>query len=83
MSSDVTFVVRPGLRNMGWQVRSQTLLGEGAVGPRLAKGTRFPTEIGVDFENKTDALRACESWHDWYYSQPYLRKKQKTLKYVA
>lgn len=80
--SDLSFVVRGDLRNMGWIVRTQSELGEGPVGPRLAKGVRFPNEIGTSFENKSDALRACESWKEWYNSQPYLKKKRKT-KYVA
>ena len=82
MSSDLTFVVRPDLGNLGWIVRSQTLLGEGPVGPRLAKGTRFPNEIGVHFDIKQDAENAAKSWSEWYYSQPYLSKKR-PKKYIA
>ena len=40
---------------MGWIVRSQGPLGESPVGPRLAKGTRFPNEIGTSFDLKEDA----------------------------
>ena len=50
-------------------------IGEGPVGPRLAKGTRFPFEIGVDFDSKADAEKAAEEWEKWYYSQPYLKRK--------
>lgn len=78
----LTFVVRGDLRNMGWIVRSQGPLGESPVGPRLAKGTRFPNEIGTSFDIKEDAERAAIQWDKWYHSQPYLKKKQKT-KYLA
>lgn len=81
--SELSFVVRPGLRGMGWTVRSHGVVGEGAIGPRLAKGTKFPMEIGIDFDIKQDAERAAEQWTEWYYSQPYLKKKQKTMKYIA
>lgn len=81
-SDDLTFVVQPDLGNLGWIVRSQGALGEGSVGPRLAKGTRFPMEIGVNFGNKQDAEKAAHDWHEWYYSQPYLSKKRKN-KYLA
>ena len=67
---------------MGWTVKFLGVLGESPIGPRLAKGGRYPSEIGTSFENKNDALRACEKWNEWYYSQPYLNKKQKT-KYLA
>ena len=60
--NDLAFVVRGDLRNMGWIVRSQGPLGEGPVGPRLAKGTRFPLEIGINFDLKQDAERAAEEW---------------------
>jgi hypothetical protein len=80
--NDLTFVVRGNLRNMGWIVRSQGPLGESPVGPRLAKGTRFPFEIGVDFDSKEDAERAAKEWDKWYYSQPYLKKKRPN-KYIA
>lgn len=82
MSSELTFVVRADLGNLGWIVRSQSLLGEGPVGPRLAKGTRFPNEIGVSFDLKEDAKIAAERWSEWYYSQPYLSKKR-PKKYIA
>lgn len=81
--SDLSFVVRGDLFSMGWVVRTHSSMGEGAVGPRLAKGVRFPNEIGTSFENKSDALRASESWNDWYYSQPYNKKARKNMKYVA
>lgn len=83
--SKPTFVVRGDLGNLGWVVKlSHETMGEVPVGPRLAKGTRFPTEIGTSFENKSDALRACEVWDEWYFSQPYVKKapKQKA-KYLA
>ena len=83
MSSNPTFVVRGNLDKMGWEVRiSHEGMGESPVGPRLAKGTPFPREIGVHFEKKSDALRACERWTDWYLGQPYLKKKRKA-KYLA
>lgn len=80
--SDITFVVRADLGNLGWVVRSQSILGEGPVGPRLAKGSYFPTEIGTSFEIKEDAEIACKRWHEWYYGQSYLSKKRKN-KYLA
>ncbi|MBL18683.1 MAG: hypothetical protein CMC82_02490 [Flavobacteriaceae bacterium] len=68
---------------MGWEVRlAQESLGEGAVGPRLAKGTRFPNEIGTFFENEEDAKIAACRWAEWYNKQPYLTKKRKA-KYIA
>ena len=81
MSSDLTFVVRKG--DEGWVIRSQSLLGEGAVGPRLAKGTNLPSEFGLKFDTKSEADLVCQKWRDWYHGQPYLKKKQKTLKYIA
>lgn len=82
--SELTFVVRGDLRNMGWAVRTHSLLGEGAVGPRLAKGTRFPSEIGTSFDIKEDAEIACERWDEWYNSQPYFKShKKNNMKYVA
>lgn len=80
--SDITFVVRADLGNLGWVVRSHGALGEGPVGPRLAKGSYFPNEIGTYFEIKADAETAAKSWHDWYYGQSYLSKKRKN-KYLA
>lgn len=80
--NDLTFVVRGDLRDMGWIVRAQGPLGESPVGPRLAKGTRFPTEIGVSFDLKSDAENAAIAWDKWYYSQPYLKKKRPN-KYLA
>ena len=81
MSSDLTFIVRQS--DEGWVIRSQSLLGEGAVGPRLAKGTEFPIEFGVRFSTKAEADLVCEQWKEWYYGQPYLKKRQKALKYIA
>lgn len=83
--SKTTFVVRADLGNLGWLVRlSHETMGEVPVGPRLAKGTRFPNEIGTFFENKSDALRACEVWDEWYFNQPYMKKpKKQTAKYLA
>lgn len=80
MSSDITFVVRKG--DEGWVIRSQSVLGEGPVGPRLAKGTDLPTEYGMRFNTKQEADAVCQKWKDWYYSQPYLKKKRKN-KYLA
>ena len=83
MSNHITFVVRRSLRNLGWDVRaSHEAMGDMPVGPRLAKGVRYPNEIGTTFENKGDAERAAVSWADWYNNQPYLSKKRKT-KYLA
>jgi hypothetical protein len=83
--SKLTFVVRSDLGNLGWIVKaSHDEMGEIPVGPRLAKGTRFPNEIGTSFENKSDALRACSSWRDWYENQPYVKKAPgKRAKYIA
>tara|TARA_B100001093_G_C26629138_1_gene928070 strand:- start:586 stop:834 length:249 start_codon:yes stop_codon:yes gene_type:complete len=78
-----TFVVRPNFGNLGWVVRfSHDDMGEAPVGPRLAKGTRYPNEIGTHFDFKEDAESACKSWAEWYNSQPYLSKKRKA-KYIA
>jgi hypothetical protein len=81
---DPIFVVRASLGNLGFDVRylSHTGMGEMPVGPRLAKGTRFPNEIGTHFDFKEDAEIACKSWAEWYNKQPYLGKKRKA-KYVA
>ena len=77
------FVVRPAVRNLGWEVRFfNEELGESPVGPRLAKGTRYPNEIGTHFDFKEDAEIASRSWTDWYNKQPYLSKKLKA-KYIA
>jgi hypothetical protein len=77
------FVVRGDLGSLGWVVRfSHESMGEMPVGPRLAKGTRFPNEIGTHFEIKEDAKIACDRWSEWYHKQPYLSKKRKS-KYVA
>lgn len=83
MSNAPSFVVRGDPNNFGWQVRySHQGMGEMPVGPRLAKGTRYPNEIGVLFEDKGDAERAAQQWETWYISQPYLSKKRKA-KYIA
>lgn len=83
MNSDVTFVVRPDLGNLGWQVRlSHRTMGDMPVGPRLSKGSRYPNEIGTFFDIKEDAVIACERWGEWYNKQPYLSKKRKA-KYVS
>ena len=59
-------------------------LGEMPVGPRLAKGTRFPREIGLSFRTKKETEQAAEKWTAWYESQPYVKKGgQKKIKYVA
>ena len=78
--SELTFVVRKS--DKGWIIRSQGLLGEGAIGPRLAKGTELP-DIGIQFNTKEEADLVCENWKQWYHGQPYLKKKQKSLKYIA
>jgi len=81
--SESSFIVRASVGNLGWVVRySHEGMGESPVGPRLAKGTRFPTEIGTHFDFKEDAEEACVSWEEWYNKQPYLSKKRKA-KYVA
>ncbi len=79
----LNFVVRGDLRSLGWVVKfSHEAMGEMPVGPRLAKGTRFPNEIGINFEVKKDAEIACKRWDEWYNKQPYLSKKRKA-KYVS
>lgn len=81
--NSLTFVAKPAIRNMGWEVRIvQESMGEGAVGPRLAKGTRFPNEIGTSFDTEEDAKIAACRWAEWYNKQPYLTKKRKA-KYIA
>jgi hypothetical protein len=80
MSSDLTFVVRKN--DKGWIIRSQSILGEGSIGLRLAKGTGLP-DIGIQFKTKSEADLICEKWKEWYHGQPYLKKKQKALKYIA
>tara|TARA_Y100000004_G_scaffold165945_1_gene197221 strand:+ start:2610 stop:2858 length:249 start_codon:yes stop_codon:yes gene_type:complete len=81
--SESSFVVRANVGNLGWVVRfSNHELGETPVGPRLAKGERFPSEIGTHFDFKEDAEVACKRWAEWYCKQPYLKKKRKS-KYVA
>ena len=80
MSSDITFVVRES--DAGWVIRSQSFLGEVPVGPRLAKGTDFPSEFGLRFSTKQEADAVCQKWKEWYFSQPYLKKKRKN-KYLA
>ena len=78
--SSLTFVVRKS--DEGWVIRSQSLLGEGPVGPRLAKGTNFPSEFGLSFTDKREADAVAKKWSDWYHGQPYLKKKRKN-KYLA
>jgi hypothetical protein len=78
--NDLAFVVRKG--DKGWVIRSQTILGEGPVGPRLAKGSNFPSEFGLTFKDKREADAVAEKWEQWYYGQSYLRKKRKS-KYLA
>lgn len=80
MSNDLTFVVRES--DEGWVIRSQSILGEGPVGSRLAKGTNLPTEYGVRFNTKQEAELVAKKWDDWYHGQPYLKKKRKN-KYLA
>jgi hypothetical protein len=76
------FFVRGDLENLGWVVRFSNLCGDAPIGPRLAKGTSYPQDIGVFFEKKCGAQSACEKWNTWYHSQPYLMKKRKA-KYVS
>ena len=78
--SDLNFVVREG--DKGWVIRSQNALGESPVGPRLAKGTNFPSEFGLSFTDKREADAVAKKWSDWYHGQPYLKKKRKN-KYLA
>ena len=78
--SSLTFVVRKS--DQGWVIRSHGVLGDAPVGPRLAKGTPFPSEFGTKFSTKKDADVVCHNWNEWYKKQPYLKKKQKT-KYLA
>lgn len=78
--SELAFVVRKG--NKGWVIRSQTILGESPVGPRLAKGTAFPQEFGLTFADRREAESVAKKWEEWYYGQSYLRKKRKS-KYLA
>lgn len=79
--SSPSFVVRK--EDIWWVVRlSHEGMGEMPVGPRLAKGTDFPRQIGTSFESQQDAEDAAEKWTEWYMSQPYLKKKRKA-KYIA
>lgn len=80
--NSVTFVVRPKSNDTGWIIRSHTILGEGPVGPRLAKGSEFPSEFGLTFKTKQEAEQVAERWNNWYHNQPYLKKKRKA-KYLA
>lgn len=80
--SDLIFVVRRKTNATGWIIRSQSILGEKPVGPRLAKGTAFPSEFGLNFKTKVEAEQVAEKWNEWYHGQPYLKKKRKA-KYVA
>ena len=80
--SDLTFVVRQKTNGTGWIIRSQSALGEGAVGPRLAKGSAYPSEFGIIFDTIAEAKETAEEWTKWYYGQPYLKKKRKS-KYLA
>ena len=76
--SDVSFIVR---KDSGWKVLvSHIGMGEGPVGPRLAKGTEYPSHIGVKFRTKREATAACEKWTEWYFSQPYVKKKLQNKK---
>jgi hypothetical protein len=79
--SDLTFVVRRQSDDKGWIIRSQSVLGESPVGPRLAKGSDYP-EFGQVFKTKEEAEKVAVNWNDWYYGQPYLKKKRKS-KYLA
>lgn len=79
--SDLTFVVRQKTNGTGWIIRSQSVLGEGAVGPRLAKGSEYP-ELEQVFKTRSEAEKVAKNWTEWYYGQPYLKKKRKS-KYLA
>lgn len=79
--SNLTFVVRQRNDGTGWIIRSQGLLGEGAVGPRLAKGGEYP-EFGQVFKTREEAKKVANNWSDWYNGQAYLKKKRKA-KYLA
>ena len=82
--NNLSFVVRGDPDTFEWVVRmSHEAMGEVPVGPRLAKGTEFPRKIGVCFEKKTDALRACELWDEWYFAQPAVKKPKNKMKYLA
>jgi hypothetical protein len=78
--NDLTFVVRKG--DKGWVIKSHRILGDGSVGPRLAKGTNFPSEYGLNFKTKEEADKTAKRWTEWYYGQKYLKKKRQT-KYLA
>jgi hypothetical protein len=78
--SSLAFVVRRS--DEGWVIRSQNILGENPIGPRLAKGTDFPKEFGLKFNTKFEAESVAEKWSEWYHGQPYLKKKRKN-KYLA
>jgi len=80
--SDLTFVVRRQSDDKGWIIRSQGVLGESPVGPRLAKGSAYPSEFGLVFNTKSEADEMAQRWTDWYYGQSYLKKKRKS-KYLA
>ena len=70
------FVVREA--ELGWTVRfSHEYMGEGPVGPRLARGTRYPSEIGVNFMEREDADAAALDWGEWYTGQPVLKNKKR------
>jgi len=80
--SDLTFVVRKKSDGNGWIIRSHNILGEGAVGPRLAKGSAYPSEFGLIFDTMAEAKETADKWTKWYYGQNYLKKKRKS-KYLA
>jgi hypothetical protein len=70
------FVVREG--ELGWTVRfSHKYMGEGPIGPRLARGTRYPSEIGVNFLEREDAEVALREWDEWFTGQPVMKKKKR------
>lgn len=79
--NDLTFVVRKKSDGNGWIIRSHSILGEGAVGPRLAKGSTYP-EFEQVFKTEAEAKKVAKNWTDWYYGQTYLKKKRKS-KYLA
>lgn len=79
--TDLTFVAREKSGGTGWIIRSQGLLGEGAVGPRLAKGGEYPN-YECEFNTLEEAQKVAKKWNDWYNGQSYLKKKRKT-KYLA
>ena len=75
--NDLNFVVRKG---DGWEIKvSHTAMGDGPIGPRLSKGTPYPN-YGTRFKTKTEAEKIKSRWEDWYFEQPYVKKKMQNKK---